>query len=430
MPQKKQFQTEDLFNSSEDDYDILNSVKESCINYSTDFDKWTVHHYYAMKKREDFPNMFFYYFPRSLFLMSKISEKEKAKIAEYIFNNNNKNLNGKWGYLSLLLENKNINGVELFNSIYNNRSIVDLSNSFPLKEDAKPDFDKDLELEVKNTLDNKKELYNKVLEDFENYLKEQTSEETKKKYYNFIKKHEDLYIYCDKSNNLCELINQINGVKYNNKNKNNKQANDNVFLLPKNYYELYDNIFNKGKDKKNDKLNKNNSNSNELKKAKKKLRKKNKLYKCDFDLDFFDESFNNSLVENNNFEIEINNNLNVSNANEQSQNIQNKKYKKKDLSLSSNIKYLEDKDKEQYFRKNDFNNNQNRNTLNINNSINLSTNCNIFSNNSNANDTNLITNQSKKNKNDESNMSSISKMREILMDTLVISPKKYIIKMR
>ena len=53
MPQKKQFQTEDLFNDSEDDNDIFNSVKESCINYSTDFDKWTVHHYYAMKKREE-----------------------------------------------------------------------------------------------------------------------------------------------------------------------------------------------------------------------------------------------------------------------------------------------------------------------------------------------------------------------------------------
>ena len=405
MPQKKQFQTEDLFNDSEDDNDSfnLNSVKESCINYSTDFDKWTVHHYYAMKKREDFPNMFFYYFPRSLFLMSKISEKDKAKIAEYIFNNNNKNLNGKWGYLSLLLDNKNINGVELFNSIYNNRSIVDLSNSFPMKEDAKPDFDKNLELEVKNILKNKKELYNKVLEDFENFLKEQTNEETKKKYYNFIKKHEDLYIYCDKSNNLCELINQINGVKYNNKNKNNNQA-DNIFLLPKNYYELYDNIFNKGKDKKNDKLNKNNSNCKEPKRAKKKLRKRNKLYKCDFDLDFCDESFNKSLVENSNNKVEIkyNNNLNVSyQSKEQSQKVQNKKYKNKDLSLTSNIKYLDDKEKD--FKNKDFNNNQNRNTLNINNSINSSTNYNIFSNNSNVNDTNLLTNQTMKNKNDISN---------------------------
>jgi len=405
MPQKKQFQTEDLFNNSEDDNDILAPVKESCINYATDFDKWTVHHYYAMKKRENFPNMFFYYFPRSLFLMSKISELDKAKIAEYIFNNNNKNLNGKWGYLSLLLDNKNINGVELFNSIYNNRAIVDLSNSFPMKEDAKPDFDKNIELEVENILENKKELYNKVLKDFENYLKEQTNEETKKKYYNFIKKHEDLYIYCDKSNKMCELINQINGVKYNS--KNNKQANDNIFLLPKNYYELYDNIFNKIKDNKNDKLNKNNSNNNGSKRVKKKLRKKKKLYKCDFDLDFYDDSIiNNSLVENNNYEVEIKNHntLNISNINnEQSQKVQNKKYKKKDISLSNKIKYFEDKDKDQYYKNNDINNNQNRNTLNINDSINLSTNYNIFSKNSNANDTNLLTNQTIKNKNDISN---------------------------
>ena len=124
-------------------------------------------------------------------------------------------------------------------------------------------------------------------------------------------------------------------------------------------------------------------------------------------MDFYDDSIiNNSLVENNNYEVEIKNHntLNISNINnEQSQKVQNKKYKKKDISLSNKIKYFEDKDKDQYYKNNDINNNQNRNTLNINDSINLSTNYNIFSKNSNANDTNLLTNQTIKNKNDISN---------------------------
>ena len=126
----------ELFSDSDDDIESLNIRRDACINYTTDFDKWTVHHYYAMKKREKYPNMFFYYFPRSLFSDSKMSEADKVKIIDYIFNNKNKNLNGKWGYLSLVLDNRNINGAELFNSISNNRVIIDLSNSFPLKEDA------------------------------------------------------------------------------------------------------------------------------------------------------------------------------------------------------------------------------------------------------------------------------------------------------
>ena len=109
----------ELFSDSDDDIDSLDTVREACINYTTDFDKWTVHHFYAMKKREKYPNMFFYYFPRSLFRASKMSEKDKAKIIDYIFNNNEKNINGKWGYLSLLLDSQNICGAELFTSICN-----------------------------------------------------------------------------------------------------------------------------------------------------------------------------------------------------------------------------------------------------------------------------------------------------------------------
>ena len=42
------------FNDSDDDLELSNITREACINYTTDFDKWTVHHYYAMKKREKY----------------------------------------------------------------------------------------------------------------------------------------------------------------------------------------------------------------------------------------------------------------------------------------------------------------------------------------------------------------------------------------
>ena len=134
-------QFKELFEDSDDDID---STKDTYINFITDFGKWTIHHYYAIKCREKYPNMFFYYFPRSLFKISKIKDKEKSQIIDYIFNSEGKNLNGRWGYLSLLLENPNISGEQLFSSITNNRAIMNFSNSFPLKEDALPDFDEDI----------------------------------------------------------------------------------------------------------------------------------------------------------------------------------------------------------------------------------------------------------------------------------------------
>ena len=241
-----------LFADSDEDLDSLNGGVDSCINYTTDFDKWTVHHYYAMKKREKFPNMFFYYFPRSLFYTSKMNEIDKIKVIDYIFNNKDKNINGKWGYLSLIVDNGNINGAELFISICNNREIIDLSNSFPLKEDAEPDFDESIKLKVDNILESKKVLYNKVLEDFENYLKEQRNEEVKKRYYNFVKYHEDMYIYCDKNKNTFDLIEGIIDINNNNKDKINQDENlnNNIALLPKDYNEKNNGNINKDKKEK------------------------------------------------------------------------------------------------------------------------------------------------------------------------------------
>ena len=413
------------FNDSDDDLESSNITREACINYTTDFDKWTVHHYYAMKKREKYPNMFFYYFPRSLFRVSKMNEIDKAKIIDYIFNNKDKNINGKWGYLSLVLDNININGAELFNSICNNRAIIDLSNSFPLKEDVEPDFDENIEKKVNSILESKKDLYNKTLEEFEIYLKEQTNDEIRKKYYNFVKNHEDLYIYCDKNKSMYELIEGIINMNNNNE-KNNEEANNNIVLLPKNYYDLIynDNDNNKERNKEDifkKKNDKNKSSKNSKKKPKKKLVNQYKLYKCDFDLDLYENNNNNSIIE-----IEENDNkqniprikqvvilddedmqsnneiLNNSEIN----NIPSKKGKhlkrrKKDIPLGNIIKYSEDTNKENYTK-----NDQNKNIFNINYSTNLSSNINLLESNSNVN--NIFTPQ-KETQNNNNNIYDFNK---------------------
>ena len=124
-------QLNQLFDESDGDMDLMN-IKDACINFATNFDKWTIHHYYAMKNREKYPNMFFYYFPRTLFKISRLKPEDKNNIIEYIFKTDGNILNGKWGYLSLLLKDQNINGETLYNSVANNRNIINFSNSFPL----------------------------------------------------------------------------------------------------------------------------------------------------------------------------------------------------------------------------------------------------------------------------------------------------------
>ena len=107
-------QLKELFDDSDDDMESAD-IKDVCINYTTNFDKWTIHHYYAMKNREKYPNMFFYYFPRTLFKIFKMKEEEKVLVIDYIFNTEGNVLNGKWGYLSLLLDdNPNISGETLY----------------------------------------------------------------------------------------------------------------------------------------------------------------------------------------------------------------------------------------------------------------------------------------------------------------------------
>ena len=422
---------------SDDDIDSMNIIKDSCINYAADFDKWTVHHYYAMKNRNKYPNMFFYYFPRSLFKLSKIDEKDKAKINEYVFQNYEKNLNGKWGYLSLILEDQNIEGQELFNSICNNSSIINFLNSFPLKEDAKPDFDENIKIKVNDILSNKNDLYEQVLSDFENYLKEDKPKH--KKYQNFLKNYENKYIYCDRSKLMEDFVKGIietNKEEVNisintdiNMNQNNIMIN-NIYLLPENFNELQKKNLNE-EEKNNDSSNNSEENKNinkNKRKSKKRLLNKKGIFKNDFDLylsgdsdydisstyDYNNENKINSKskkiilddddyvmdnTDNNNGKLqEIS--INIDKENKSKKNKKPKNFKR-DKSLNSEIIYLDDKEEnKENLIKNNFDLIQNSNSKPLQNSINnlnnaystnISSNFNLLSSPSNIQE--IINNQ-------------------------------------
>ena len=276
----------ELFGDSDEDIESINVKNDSYINYATDFNKWTVHHYYAMKNREKYPNMFFYYFPRRLLQIGKIDEKDNSNIIDYIFRTDEKKINGKWGYLSLLLEkNPNISGEQLFNLLSNIRTIVNFSNSYPLKEDAAPDFDDAIKQKVHSILDSKRIFYDQVLSEFETYLKEEADESKRKKYYNFLKNYEEKYIYCDQSKNMPIFLNTVIEID-----KHNNNNNDIILILPENYNEINNKNISEEEKNSDSYYNSDENKSKKKNKGKRKLINKKKMFKIDFDLDSLDES--------------------------------------------------------------------------------------------------------------------------------------------
>ena len=402
-------QLKELFDDSDDDMESA-YIKDVCINYTTNFDKWTIHHYYAMKNREKYPNMFFYYFPRTLFKIFKMKEEEKVLVIDYIFNTEGNILNGKWGYLSLLLDNNpNISGETLYSSISNNRSVINCSNSFPLKEDAKPDFDEKIKQKVKEILEKKRNFYNQVLSDFENYLKEQTDKAKQNKYNNFLKNHENKYIYCDNNKKMNEFIKGIIEVNEENKNNLKNDINNNILLLPANYKEKNEkNLIEEEKNNESSYNSEDNMNKKRSK-TKKRLVNKNELSKIDFDLeDSFDENDDYSndseykdnkinskskkiILDEDNDEKEMKNkNMNINENINKSKKGKRSKNSKRDISYKSEVVYLENNNKENQIKNNFDVDNSNNNFLttpiknpNINYSTNLSTNINLLSSNSN-----------------------------------------------
>ena len=68
----------ELFGNSDEELDAADVKLDSCVNYGTNFDKWTMHHYYAMKNREKYPNIFFLLF--SNIIISNIKNRRTRQI--------------------------------------------------------------------------------------------------------------------------------------------------------------------------------------------------------------------------------------------------------------------------------------------------------------------------------------------------------------
>jgi hypothetical protein len=107
-------------------------------NLFKDFDDWSKFHYFAMKNRAQYPNLFFYYFPYDGYLKEHMNREEIGIILTALKKHKNE-IKGMWGFLSILLENKN--GIRLYEWL-SNSEYFDSSLSMPCKQEGKPDFSK------------------------------------------------------------------------------------------------------------------------------------------------------------------------------------------------------------------------------------------------------------------------------------------------
>lgn len=97
-------------------------------------EKWDKVKYFAFKKRNKYPNLFFYYFNEQGIVNKEFSDFEKNKIKN-IITNNSKKYNGLFGYFSLMFTFKC--GLEIFKFI-SKLEIFSASISFPCIQEGKP----------------------------------------------------------------------------------------------------------------------------------------------------------------------------------------------------------------------------------------------------------------------------------------------------
>jgi len=93
---------------------IFEDVAPKNSNLFRNFDKWTKIHYYALKNRCNYPNLFFNYFSKDGDVNDYFSEEDRKEILSLIKKYGDK-VNGNWGLISVSLKNKN--GISIYKMI-------------------------------------------------------------------------------------------------------------------------------------------------------------------------------------------------------------------------------------------------------------------------------------------------------------------------
>lgn len=170
-------------------------------NYFEDFTLWTKIHYYAIKNRKFYPNLFFFHFPFSGVLVKEMTEDERQKIFTFMSIHKSK-INGMWGYLSLLLDNKN--GIEIYYTI-NQTEFFESSISFPCFQERGCDFDKGLKDKSEKILSDNNNKYELILQNFEKYLDE-CDKEKQNEFHTFENNNKNIILFAYDQKDLITLI--------------------------------------------------------------------------------------------------------------------------------------------------------------------------------------------------------------------------------
>jgi hypothetical protein len=120
----------------------LETTQKLHIDLFHDFDRWTIIHYYAFKQRNKYRNLFYHYFSASG-IIDEIFSTEDMKELIHLIKKYGKNLNGMWGFLSLVFLNKN--GISIYKAV-NKSHFYNHLCSASCYQDGDPSFSKKIKV--------------------------------------------------------------------------------------------------------------------------------------------------------------------------------------------------------------------------------------------------------------------------------------------
>ena len=172
------------------------------------FPKWEKLKYFALKNREKFPNLFFYFFNYKGIITKNFSKEDIKKLISFLTSNSNSNsskkYNGLWGFVSLYFENKN--GIEIFKYI-SKLEIFNSGFSVPCVQDGKA-YDEETKENFIGKFEYFGNYYGEVENKFEDYLK-RDNEKRKELITNDTDKNQEALLTNIKSKCLIAMVNSV-----------------------------------------------------------------------------------------------------------------------------------------------------------------------------------------------------------------------------